>query len=550
MTSSEGPRHGEADPFIDRSDRRDDPKWWSSESELGAVATAHYLATRAGSDVLRAGGNAIDAAVAASLALAVVEPAGSGLGGMGMMLVHDATKRETLALPGSCLAPRLATPEAIRGLHRYRGYGAVAVPTLPAVLAAALERWGTWTVSRVMEPAIELAKNGFRVTPVQNATLSSYAKALNGHNGADVMLDPSGRIPDVGALWRQPALADTLAQLSEAGLRDFYEGEIAAEIVRDMRDNGGFIREDDLASVEFGQPAQPLSLWFGDSDVRTVGPPAGGLWFAEMLRLAETIEGGDIDLDSPAGLTTAAAIIQRVRQDRRRLNLETGTNSPGSAIRVLSTEYLEAVTAEIETLRKDRSSDARTPGQAGTGETSHLSVMDAQGNAVALTQSIERSFGSACASPRLGFLYNGFLRAFKAKNPEHPYFLRPGAVARSNAAPTILLQGGKPTVVLGSTGSERAASSMFCVLLRLARNTPFEAVAAPRLHCTPEGVVLIEAPRMEQRVLDALEAWGFTLEPLDAYAFNTGGLQLTARSGRSFIAVADPRRDGGAGPEK
>jgi gamma-glutamyltranspeptidase/glutathione hydrolase len=150
-------------------------------------------------------------------------------------------------------------------------------------------------------------------------------------------------------------------------------------------------------------------------------------------------------------------------------------------------------------------------------------------------------------NPELGFLYNGYMRTFKVRNPDHPHFLRPGAPTRSNATPTLLFQDGKPHAAIGNTGSERLASGILQVLARLRRQTPFQAVLAPRLHCTPEGQVLLEAERFPSESLDALTAKGYELQRLDAFSFKVGGLQLIVRQGESLCGVAEPRRDGAAG---
>jgi gamma-glutamyltranspeptidase/glutathione hydrolase len=164
-----------------------------------------------------------------------------------------------------------------------------------------------------------------------------------------------------------------------------------------------------------------------------------------------------------------------------------------------------------------------------------------------MTQSLERSFGSAVLNPELGFLYNGYLRTFKVRNSAHPHFLRPGAPARSNAVPTLLFEDGRPWAAIGNTGSERLASGIVQVLMRLRRQTPFQAVLAPRLHCTPEGLVLLEAERFPRECLQALTANGYELKHLAPFSFKVGGLQLIVRQGEKLCGVAEPRRDGAAG---
>jgi gamma-glutamyltranspeptidase/glutathione hydrolase len=188
----------------------------------------------------------------------------------------------------------------------------------------------------------------------------------------------------------------------------------------------------------------------------------------------------------------------------------------------------------------------RPPEATGRGETTHVSVMDGEGNIVSLTQSIERSFGAAVVTAGLGFIHNGYLRAFKVRNRRHPHYLRPGAPARSNAAPTIVFRDGRPWAALGSTGSERIGSGIFEVLLRLRRDRPFDAVHGPRLHATPQRHVLWEGERFPEGSREALLERGFTVESLGPYSFQVGGLQLATREGATFTGVAEPRRDGAA----
>jgi gamma-glutamyltranspeptidase/glutathione hydrolase len=181
------------------------------------------------------------------------------------------------------------------------------------------------------------------------------------------------------------------------------------------------------------------------------------------------------------------------------------------------------------------------------GETTHLSVMDQQGNVVALTQSIERIFGACVITPELGFLYNNYMSAFEDENIRHPYYLRPNGVPWASVAPTIIFRGRKPWLAIGSPGSERIVSSILQVLVRLKNQSPFLAVDAPRLHCSLEGVVSLESPRMRTDIPRFLEQHGFEIRHRDPYSFYMGSIQLVMHEGESFFGVADPRRDGAAG---
>jgi gamma-glutamyltranspeptidase/glutathione hydrolase len=498
------------------------------------VASAHYLATAAGADILGAGGNAVDAAVAASLALGVCEPAGSGLGGMAMMLIHHSGQDRTFVIPGPCRAPRAATPEAVERSGRYRGYRAAAVPANPSVLGYALDRYGTLKRGEVFGPAIRLAEEGFHLTELQHSLVGRYLKPLREGSAGMLFLGPDGMPLPPGRTLRQPVLARTLKRLAERGIEDFYRGETARLIAGDMARNGGFVSAGDLQDFPAQVESDPVSVAFWGGVLHTAGPPGGGIALAEMAAIFEEAADEDFDPDTPEGVVLMAEIIRRARRDRKGYRLRVGAESAGEARKLFSPRH--ARRAALRILERCE----------GEGETSHLVTADSFGNVVSMTQSIERSFGAAEIGSDLGFLYNGFMRAFKVRNKRHPHYLRPGAAARSNAAPTVVLREGRPWAALGSTGSERMCSGIFEVLVRLLRQDPFASVHAPRLHCTPEGVVQIEAGRFPSACLDALEAAGFTLERLEDSSFSMGGLQLLVREGEEWCGVGEPRRDGAA----
>lgn len=525
------------DGFFDRRERRTDAGLWSVCSAGGVVVTAHYLATAAGVEMLEAGGNAVDAAVAASLALGVCEPAGSGLGGMAMMVVHTAADDRTRVLPGPCRAPTLATPAAVAAVkNRYRGLRSVALPGYLKVMDAALARHGTFTPGEVAGPAIRMAEKGFPLTHLQHDLIAFYRRSLRRGSARSLFLDDSGNPLAPGTRLLQPALGATLRRLAEAGFDDFYRGEIAAVIDEDMRRRGGFVRAADLAAMPPARETEPVRGTLGETTVVTAGPPAGGIALAAMCNVFSRAAARGLDPDSPDAARLFAEVIRRGRADRRRYRLRTGTESPGESRRLLETAHASAAARRIA---------ARLGRFAAPGETSHLCAVDAAGNVVSLTQSIERSFGAAELTPALGFLHNGFLRAFKVKNPLHPHYLRPLVAARSNASPAVMVVDGRVAGAVGNTGSERLASGILQVLVRLGSQTPFEAVLAPRLHCTPAREVLLEE-RFDDGVRAALSAAGYTLTPLEPYSFRAGGLSLLWRDGEGFTGVAEPRRDGAA----
>ena len=400
--------------LFDRKDKRDIPEYWTAETDAGVIATAHYQATRIGAVILAQGGNAVDAAVAASLALGVCEPAASGLGGMSMMLVHHAAINKTVIVKGPCHAPHRADPENLLDQPRSSGYQAVAIPTTPAVLDYTLGRYGTLDREQVIAPARELAREGYPVTHLQYNLTLRYRNALAKQNGGHFFLGSDGQPLAPGTIFRQPILAATLDRMAQVGFRDFYQGEIADKIVQDMQRHGGFIDRQDMQNIPWPEESEPLTLMIGDQRICTLGPPGGGIVLLQLLQLLHAAP-NDFEPDSPRGVLFLANAIRRARKDRMRhfrmeSGVEKGTPSPR-----LTAEYAQMVAAEI---------GAKI---TSSGETTHICVTDRHGNAVSLTQSIERVFGAKVVTADLGFLYNGYLKAFNLTIPTHPHYLQPGA---------------------------------------------------------------------------------------------------------------------------
>lgn len=505
-------------------------------SKHGMIATAHYLATEAGVKILQEGGNAIDAAVAAAFALGVCEPAASGLGGQSMLLIYDASSRRKIALDGSSRAPHRVPPGELPRDQRFRGHLATTVPSTPAALGYALKTYGSLPLSRLLEPAIRIAEQGYPVSQLQHDLTKREREHLTLGTAARFFLKDGKHLYRVGEKIRQPILADTLRRLAQAGVEDFYHGEIAQAIVRDMASHDGLIQEDDLAQIPWPIERRPLATWFHEHRVFTMGPPGAGRVLIEMLNVLDRFAIERWHPDTPEGALLLAEVIRRGQMDRKDRPYDPQYYPQISGGRMTNPDYAKEVAAEII-----------DEIQTGKGETTHLSVIDSQGNAVGLTQSIERVYGSYCASPELGFLYNNYMSAFEYNNIKHPYYLRPNAAPWGSVAPTIVFRGRKPWAVLGSPGSERIASTVAQVLLHLKTESPFDAVDAPRLHCSINNVVSLEAPRLRNDIPPFLRDHGFEVKERDSYSFFHGCVALVLREQKEFIGVADPRRDGSAG---
>jgi gamma-glutamyltranspeptidase/glutathione hydrolase len=506
-------------------------------SAKGMVSTQHYLATEAGTEMLKSGGNAVDAAVAAAFALGVVEPAASGLGGQTMMLLHLTESGRKFCLDGGTRAPHRTPPGELERAEQLRGHKATTVPSTPAVLAWALQHYGTKTLEEILQPAIRNAEEGYRISPLQHYLTKREVLHLKAHSGSRLFLKNGRTTYPIGSVFRQPALAGTLRRLAEVGMEDFYQGAIARQIHEDMIANDGLIRDDDLAQIPWPVERRPLATHFSNQRVFTFGPPGAGRTLIEALNLLDQFPQSQRDLETPQGALLLAHVIRKANLDRSdrpddptlfAQELELGED-------ITHLDYAKRVAKRIQSRIKTH------------GDTSHVSVMDAEGNAVGLTQSIERVYGSFSASPELGFLYNNYMSAFEYQDMSHPYYLRPNAVPWASVAPSLIFRGHKPWLAIGSPGSERIVSAILQVLLRLERGaTPFDAVEAPRMHCSIKGKVSLEGTRMRDDIPAMLRRRGFDISVRDPYSFYLGCVQLVLHENDEFIGVADPRRDGSA----
>ena len=509
-------------------------------SKFGMVSTAHHCATDAGNEILADGGNAIDAAVAAGLALCVCEPAACGIGGQTMMLIHTADPRRTFALDGSSRAPNRAAADLFReGQTRLRGHMATTVPSTLAAYDYALKEYGTMTFARIVQPAIKLAEEGYPISALQNRLCKRELKSLRIGTAASLFLKGGTRVQTIGSIFKQPTLAKTFRRLAKRGVEDFYQGQIARQIHKDMQDNGGLLHRDDLAQIPQPIERKPVSCHFDSMRVITFPPPGAGRTLVEMLNILEHVSWDMCTPDTPRGAVMIAEIIRRAFLDRRDRPYDASFYAQIDDRHMMSEDYAERVAKQFVKRIKTH------------GDTTHLSVMDRHGNAVGLTQSIERVYGSCAASPELGFLYNNYMSAFEYEDISHPYFMRPNAAPWASVAPTIVFHGRRPWAVLGSPGSERITPSIMQVLCRLKHQPPYDAVAGPRIHCSIKGEVSLEAARMRDDIPEALRKRGFTIRVRDPYSFYLGCVQLVLKDGKTFIGVADPRRDGSAaGPAK
>ena len=528
------------------------PDGKASLSEKGMIATQSPQATEAGLAMLKSGGNAIDAAVAAALALGVAEPQASGLGGQTMMLIHH--NGRNIAVDGSSRAPSLAHPSGIYEGDRSIGYRAATVPSTPATLAYMLDRYGELTWQQVLEPAIELAEKGYAISALQSRLLErekNNFEKVHSLSGARYFLK-AGIPYEAGDLFKQPELGSLLRRLSEKGIQDFYTGETARRIDADMREHGGLLRYDDLALIPNPIEREPLSRPYRGLDVVTMPPPGSGRSLLFALLMLDLIPPEQEIQDEATRYMLFVHILRKTLLERfdrpfdpnffPQIADDSNMLDPVFAHEIL-TEILEDV---------DKTVIPFLPSvDELSGETTHLSVIDKKGLAVSLTQSIERVYGSKAAADGLGFLYNNYLFDFDLKVPSHPFYLRPNAVPWATVAPTFIFHENKLWMALGSPGSERIISTLALFLKRVCDEglSLDEAVRAPRIHCSLGGRVSLEVNRFKQSLVPFFSHKGFRIDERENFSFFLGCIQavLKRTDGLGFQGVADPRRDGTAG---
>ena len=522
----------------------------SSTNSNGMVTAATPAAASAGAAMLARGGNAFDAAVAAAFCVGVTEPQASGLAGQTSALLRVASEDRFVSVDGSSRAPFGITPERLPKKAWRVGVRATTVPSSPAVLAYLLERYGRLSLAEVLEPAIVAAEEGFPVSKLFGWLVRREEKLLRDDPDARELLFPDGRPVRKGALVRQPQLAATLRRLADHGWRDFYEGEIAAAIVADMEARGGLIGATDLARAPVPVERPVLRGTYRRRQLVTFPPPGAGRALVEILNILEDFPRGEVDPNTPEGLTIIAQSFRAALRDRELRTVDPTLFRQQRRKRMLDKEYARDVARRIRQIAGPSDSGTPPPPPSG-GETTHLSAADREGNLVALTQSIELSFGARRMAAGLGFFYNNYMSAFEYEDVMHPYYLLPGARPWSSVAPTFLFRGGQPSYVLGSPGSDRIATTLVQVILRLIdRKESLEAALdAPRLHATPERVAHVEGGRQPEGTEEALRAAGFKVKTRDPYAFYSGcvhAVRCPRKPGGDFLGVADPRRDGAA----
>jgi gamma-glutamyltranspeptidase/glutathione hydrolase len=528
-------------------------------STNGVVVANTREAAAAGARILYQGGNAVDAAVAAALALGVSEAEASGIGGNAWILIHLASGRD-VAIDGSGAVPlRVNPPELQRQIDDgfEFGYKTVAAPGGLAALAYALERYGTKSFAQVVAPAIEIAEFGFRLPPHEHAIIGTYGWKLRSNpTMRDIFLRPSLDPWGLDHTFCMDELAATMRRLARRGVRDFYVGEIADEIDADMRANGGYLRKADLVMV-YPLERAPVRGRYRGLDVVAFPPPAGGAAVIEALQILDRFSREMLNTDS---VDTRVTMIEATRIALYDLYASQNAG-PLEALQMLDPRHAARRAAQI---RPERALDVRQilghplipPRLEGS---THVSVVDAEGNAVAASMTFNEEFGACVATAGLGFPYNATLAFYEAEIQGGPNYPRPGNPLPNTMAPTIVLRGGKPFMVLGGPGSARITSSIVNTIVNVVdrRMGAAEAVSEPRVlwdgSKSPRVLLEMAAPNTDEDVSELIRR-GFTNiytlcfppRPIDLLALGGVNLAMFDATTGEAVGAGDPRRAGTA----
>ena len=481
-------------------------------AEHGIVVSIHELASRAGVEVMQAGGNAVDATVATGFALSVVHPEAGNLGGGGFMLIRMADGK-THFIDYREKAPAAATAGMYLDAHgnviegaSVIGYKASGVPGSVAGMVYAEQKYGKLGLKRVIEPAIRLAREGFALTWSEAAQLQD--KYLAEFPESRRIFQRDGNYYQTGELFRQPDLARTLERIA-AKPDDFYQGALARELATAMQKGGGLITADDLAHYEVKEREPIRGTYRGYEIISSPPPSAGGTFLVELLNILEGYDLASMGDRSAQSIHFTTEAFRRAYFDRAEFMGDPDfAKIPVSQLidKKYAAAWRDSIDAAHATLNKDLKRPAifneleqyaashPQPEAAYEGpHTTHYSVVDAEGNAVAVTTTLNDSFGSRVTAQGLGFLMNNEMDDFSSK-PGVPNLygliqgpanaIGPGKRPLSSMTPTIVVRDGKAVLVLGSPGGSRIPTTVANVLLGVVdygMNIQ-EAVNAPRFH--------------------------------------------------------------------
>lgn len=524
----------------------------------GMVCAAQPEAAEAGADILRSGGNVIDAAIGAALVQTVVDPQMCGIAGMGNMQIYLPAQGVHTSIDFHGRAPRAVTPDMwenkilreaedgwgfiLEGRVNEIGYQAITTPMTLRAFDTVLKRFGTRTLSQLLPVAIEYADQGFLVRPHVSEFWNKPPSAGRDANigmvthfpaTRKIYVKPNGQVHDVGDRLRNPDMARTLRRIAQHGAEDFYRGEIAEEIARDMAANGGLLSHADLAHCEV-EEREPLWGTYRGYRIATNHPPGGGVQLIEMLNILEHFDLRAMGHNSPKYIRTVAEAMKIATVDK-----DAKVGDPRFYDVPMAELTSKAYAAQMAD-RIRRGEKTRVPrfnaGGAESKHTTHLCVTDAQGNAFTMTHTLGQPSG--VVTDGLGFMYNGAMAVFDPR-PGRAGSLAPGKARFTALSPTIVFKDDKPCLVIGAPGATYITMGNLQVML----NVLEFGMNAEQAVCAPRFAAVSDTLEISNRILHATER----------VLVNDGYQVLRHAQSYTFawvhaIRIVDGLPDGGADP--
>lgn len=466
----------------------------------GMVVSASTLASQVGIDILKKGGNAIDAAVATGFALAVTYPAAGNIGGGGFMVIHLADGKNT-TLDFREMAPGKAHKNMfLDSLGNFlpdlsqKSWLASGVPGTVAGLIYALEKYGSMKLKDVIKPAIELARNGFHLDYRLTNYINSENEAFKNISASRMLFTNDGEKLNIGQIFRQQDLAITLEKISNGGVKVFYEGEIAKKIVNESEKNKGIFTLEDFQNYRVIEREPLIGNYKGYEIISMPPPSSGGICLLETLNTMEHFSFKREEWGSSRYIHTLVEILKQVYADRTE-HMGDSDFYPVPINYLISKEYAELIKTKIGEVAKPANEffPAEIPRFNEKEETTHYSVVDKNGNAVSTTYTLNGSFGNKIVVDGLGFLLNNEMDDFSAKPGAPNMFgllgseansIQPKKRMLSSMTPTIVLKDKKPLLVVGSPGGSTIITSVLQVILNVLefKMNVFEAINLPHIH--------------------------------------------------------------------
>lgn len=532
------------------------PVW----AKHGMVASQETLASRTGVEILKQGGNAVDAAVAVAFSLAVTLPRAGNIGGGGFMLVHLAKENKTIAIDYREMAPSKAKKDifldengdAVQKLSREHGL-AVGVPGTVMGMSLALEKYGTMSLAQVTAPAIKMAQEGFSVTPDLAQSLAGLKRRMaQWPTTAAIFYKNDGSDYQVGDILKQPELAHSLRLIAEKGTKGFYEGETAVKIVNAVQDAGGIMTLDDLKHYKVVEREPVRGEYRGYQVVSMPPPSSGGVHIIQMLNVLQQFPIDKLGHNTAQTIHLMAETMKYAYSDRSEyLGDPDFYKVPVNAL--TNADYAQKIASKIAINKTTPSSEIK-PGKLApyeSDQTTHFSVVDKWGNAVSNTYTLNFSYGSGLVAKGTGILLNNEMDDFSAK-PGVPngYGLVGGDANAvegnkrplSSMSPTIVMKDGKAFLITGSPGGSRIITTTLQIIMNVIDHglNIAEASYAARVHHQWQPDELRVESSVNRDTISLLEAKGHKVTVQSAM----GSTQSIMVTEQGIFGASDPRHSG------